>query len=111
MPPGEPIYVAPLRSDLVSYTSPIVYVLADRDNAGGRDFGLLTGEKAQRDIVERLQATMPRVVVRWTDPLSSKVEPNRRGRSSGVHLVDEYIASHYRLLERLHHYDVLVLRG
>lgn len=111
VPPGEPIYVAPRRSDLVTYTSPIVYVLADRDNATGRDFGLLTGAKAQRAIVERLQATMPGVVVRWTDPLSSKVEPNRRGRSSGVHLVDEYIASHYRLLERLHHYDVLVPRG
>jgi hypothetical protein len=50
------------------------------------------------------------VIVRWTDPLSSKVEPNKRGRASGVHTVDDYLASEYRLLERLHHYDVLVPR-
>jgi hypothetical protein len=110
VPPGEPIYVAPRRSDLVTYTNAIVYVLADRDNAARRDFGLLTGASAQRDIVRRLEARRPRVVVRWTDPLSSKVEPNRRGHPSGVHLVDGYLAANYRLLERLYHYDVLVPR-
>jgi hypothetical protein len=110
VPPGRPIYVAPRRSDLVTYSNSIVYVLADRDNAAGRDFGLVTSAKEQRAIVARLRARRPGVVVRWTDPLSSKAEPNLRGRPSGSHALDDYLASEYRLLERLYHYDVLVPR-
>ncbi|MEA2469180.1 MAG: hypothetical protein QOE38_178 [Thermoleophilaceae bacterium] len=109
-PPGQPIYVAPRRSDLVTYSNSIVYVLADRDNAAGRDFGLVTSAAEQQAIVSRLRARRPRVVVRWTDPLSSKEEPNLRGRPSGSHVLDEYLASTYRPLERLYHYDVLVPR-
>jgi hypothetical protein len=110
VPPGDPIYVAPRRSDLVAYSNSIVYVLAQRDNAARRDFGLLASAAEQRRLVDQLRAARPRVVVRWTDPLSSKPEPNRRGRSSGAHELDDYLASSYRLLERLYHYDVLVPR-
>jgi hypothetical protein len=110
VPQAEPIYVAPRRSDLVTYSNAIVYVLADRDNAAGRDFGLVTSAKEQQAIVDRLRASHPRVVVRWTDPLSSKEEPNLRGRPSGSRALDDYLASDYRLLERLYHYDVLVAR-
>jgi hypothetical protein len=110
VPPGEPIYVAPRRSDLVRYSNSIVYVLAERDNATRRDYGLLTGAAAQASIFLRLRAARPRVVVRWTDPLSSEAEPNKRGRSSGVRTLDEYLVSSYRVLEHLYHYDVLVPR-
>jgi hypothetical protein len=110
VPPGEPIYVAPRRADLIKVNDPLVYVLADRANAGGEDFGLLAGDAAQRRIVARLERTRPRVVVRWTDPVSSQREPNRRGIPSGSHRLDDYLAAHYRLLERLYHYDVLVPR-
>jgi hypothetical protein len=110
VPPGEPIYVAPRRSDLVTYSNSIVYVLTDRDNAARRDFGLVTSAAEQQAIVDRLRARRPRVVVRWTDPLSSKQEPNLRGTPSGSRALDEYLASDYRLLERLYHYDVLVPR-
>jgi hypothetical protein len=102
--------VAPRRSDLVTYSNSIVYVLADRDNAARLDFGLLTSASEQQAIVDELRAKRPRVVVRWTDPLSSKSEPNLRGRPSGVHTLDDYLASDYRLLARLYHYDVLVPR-
>jgi hypothetical protein len=51
----------------------------------------------------------PRVVVRWTDPLSSRREPNSRGRSSGSHILDQWLGRNYRLLERDGFYDVLVL--
>jgi hypothetical protein len=111
VPPADPIYVAPRRSDLVAYTNAIVYVLADRDNAAERDFGLLTSSEEQREIVEQLRSKRPRVVVRWTDPLSSEVEPNLRGEPSGSRELDEYLAADYRLLERLYHYDVLVPRA
>jgi hypothetical protein len=110
VPPGEPVYVAPRRSDLVTYSNSIVYVLADRDNAAGKDFGLVTSAAEQEAIVDRLRERRPGVVVRWTDPLSSKEEPNLRGRPSGSRALDEYLASEYRLLERLYHYDVLVPR-
>jgi hypothetical protein len=110
VPPGDPIYVAPRRSDLVTYSNSIVYVLAGRDNAAGKDFGLVTSAAQQQAIVNRLRQRRPGVVVRWTDPLSSKEEPNLRGRPSGSHVLDEYLASDYRLLERLYHYDVLVPR-
>jgi hypothetical protein len=110
VPPGEPIYVAPRRSDLVAYSNSILYVLADRDNAAERDFGLLTGAEQQQRIADQLREAGPKVVVRWTDPLSSKAEPNLRGRPSGVRTLDDYLASDYRLLERLYHYDVLVPR-
>jgi hypothetical protein len=110
VPPGDPIYVAPRRSDLVTYTNSILYVLADRDNAARQDFGLLTSTSEQQAIVDQLRARRPRVVVRWTDPLSSKDEPNLRGRPSGSHILDQYLAADYHLLERLYHYDVLVPR-
>jgi hypothetical protein len=110
VPAGDPIYVAPRRSDLVTYTNSILYVLADRDNAARQDFGLLTSTSEQQAIVDQLRARRPRVVVRWTDPLSSKDEPNLRGRPSGSHILDQYLAADYHLLERLYHYDVLVPR-
>lgn len=110
VPPGEPIYVAPRRSDLVAYSNSILYVLAGRDNATTRDYGLLTSAAEQRRLVAELRAARPRVVVRWTDPLSSKAEPNLRGRSSGARELDGYLAASYRLLERLYRYDVLVPR-
>jgi hypothetical protein len=108
--PGQPIYVAPRRSDLVTYSNSILYVLADRDNAARQDFGLLTSSSEQQAIVDQLRVRRPRVVVRWTDPLSSKDEPNLRGRPSGSRVLDQYLASDYRLQERLYHYDVLVPR-
>jgi hypothetical protein len=111
VPPGDPIYVAPRRSDLIKLNDPLVYVLADRDNASGEDFGLLAGDAAQARIVRRLQRTRPRVVVRWTDPVSSRREPNLRGVSSGSRRLDAYLARRYRLLQRLYHYDVLVPRA
>jgi hypothetical protein len=49
-------------------------------------------------------------VVRWTDPLSSKREPNKRGRPTGSRLLDGYLARSYRPFERLHHYVLLERR-
>lgn len=110
VPPDEPIYVAPRRSDLIALNNPLLYVLADRDNASGEDFGLLAGAAAQRRIVARLRRASPRVVVRWTDPASSRPEPNRRGRSSGVRTLDDHLAREYRLEARHGHYELLVPR-
>ena len=42
VPPGEPIYVVTLRSDLVRIGNPLFYVLADRPNLMDTDFDLQT---------------------------------------------------------------------
>jgi len=109
--PSQPIYVLPLRSDLVTYNDPLIYVMTERDNPTGQDFGLQTGAAAQASIVATLQRVRPRAIVRWTDPISDTPEPNLRGRSSGVHTVDDWVAAHYRIQARLYHYTVLVPRG
>ena len=104
------VYVAPRRSDLASFDDPLLYVLTQRENPTRRDFGLLSRLGEQREAVAALRRARPAVVVRWTDRLSSRREPNRRGRSTGVHLLDLYLEHAYRPLVRLYHYDVLVRR-
>jgi hypothetical protein len=108
VPPGSPIFVAARRSDLVRLNDPLLYVLANRNNPYYEDFGLEAGSRAQRHIVSVLARARPAMVVRWTDPASSAREPNLRGRPTGVQTLDRWIGSHYRLLARLYHYDVLV---
>jgi hypothetical protein len=108
VPPGEPIYVAPRRSDLVTLSAPLLYVLTDRPNPAPRDHGLLTGASRQREVVDLLERVRPGALVRWTDPISSRPEPNRRGRPSGSRALDEHLASAYRLDARHGAYDVLV---
>ena len=108
VPPGEPIYVLPRRSDLVTLSAPVLYVLADRDNPTSRDHGLLTGAPAQRAIIATLERERPRAIVRWTDPLSDEPEPNLRGRSSRVALLDSWVNDNYTPFLRAGYYDVLV---
>ena len=110
VPPGEPIYVLPRRSDLVRFSNPLVYVLTERTNPTSRDFGLLTSASAQQDIIAALERTRPRVLVRWNDTLSFQPEPNLRGQSSGVRPLDAFVAERYRLLEPAGDYDLLVPR-
>jgi hypothetical protein len=109
--PSQPIYVLPRRSDLVRFNNPLIYVLTQRPNPTAADFGLLTGARAQARIVSVLARVKPRIIVRWTDPISSSREPNLRGRSSGVHTLDQWVAAHYRPLAQLYHYEVLTARG
>jgi hypothetical protein len=110
-PPGEPIYVAPRRSDLVRFNAPLVYVLTERENPTRRDFGLETGARAQAQIVATLERARPRAIVRWTDPIQTVREPNLRGRPSGVRTLDDYLAREYRPHLRAGFYEVLVPRA
>jgi hypothetical protein len=110
VPPGDPIYTVTRRSDLVRINDPLVYVLTERDNPTRQDFGLQTGAKAQAAIVAALGRARPKAIVRWTDPVSTKREPNARGRPSGVRTLDAWLAGHYRLAERHGYYEILVRR-
>ena len=113
VPPGAPIYVLPRRSDLVTAGNPLLYVLANRPNPTRYDIeapGVVTSEPVQREIVADLQRTRPRVVVRDTSPVTAAREPNAAGRSSGVTLLDEYVARTYREVARHGALEVLERR-
>jgi hypothetical protein len=106
--PGEPIYVAPARSDLVTFSNPLVYYLVGRPNVLARDFLLQAKPQEQRRIIAKLPRA--KVVVRWTNPESAKPEPNRRGRPSGSRALDAYIDANYTLRGTFGDYEVLASR-
>jgi hypothetical protein len=108
--PGEAIYVAPRRSDLVAFNDPLVHFLTRRPNVLRADTLIQARPEEQARIVAVLRRERP-VVVRWTDPLSARPEPNERGRSSGSRMLDEHLAHAYRLHARFGAYDVLVPRS
>jgi len=110
VPPGGYIYVAPRRSDLVRLNDPALYALTERNNPLRQDFGLQTSPAAQQEIVDVLRRTRPKVIVRWTDPISSQPEPNKRGRSSGSRILDQYIDGSYRVIDHAGFYTVMVPR-
>lgn len=111
VPPGGPIYVTGARADIVTSGNPFFYVAAERDNPTRYDIaqpGVVTSAPVQRQIVRDLRRARPRVVVRWASALTAKPEPNRSGRSSGVRILDRYLASDYRLARRYGYYMLLV---
>ena len=110
VPPGEPIYVAPRRSDLVTLSAPLLHFLTRRPNVLRDDVLVQARPEEQARIVAALQQRRPKAIVRWTDPISSRPEPNPRGRPSGSTELDRYLAGAYRLQARYGHYDVLVPR-
>lgn len=111
--PGDPIYVATRRADRVTAGNPLLYVLAGRPNPSRYDIaapGVVTSLPVQREIVAALERTRTRVVVRDTSPGTAAPEPNAAGRSSGVRLLDEYLARRYRPAARYGSLRLLVRR-
>ncbi len=104
-----PIYVAPRRSDLVTFSDPLLHYLVGRPNVLHRDVLLQARPREQANIVAALRRARP-VVIRWTDPASSRPEPNRRGRPSGSRALDDYLRAAYREDSRFGAYVVLVPR-
>jgi hypothetical protein len=113
LPPRGPIYVATRRSDLVTSGHPLLYVLAGRPNPTRYDIpapGVVTSAPVQREIIRDLERTRTPVVVRWNDPVTATAEPNAAGRSSGVRLLDEYLARRYRPARRIGSFRLLERR-
>lgn len=114
VPPGDPIYVTGARADLVTSGNPLFYVLAGRPNATRYDIaapGVVTSAPVQREIVRDLRRRRPRLILRWTAPVTALPEPNRAGRSSGVRILDDYLARDYRLERRFGYYTLLSPRS
>jgi hypothetical protein len=113
VPPGQPIFVANPRFDLVTVGNPLVYVLANRPNPTRYDVmqpGVVTTVPVQREIVRDLERARPRLVVRWLSPVADLPEPNGAGRSSGVRILDRWLRSHYVEVRRFGDYAVLAPR-
>jgi hypothetical protein len=111
--PGEPIYVATRRADLVTAGFPLLYVLAGRPNPTRYDIaapGVLTSAPVQQEIVGDLERTRTRVVVQETDRRTAAREPNAAGRSSGVRILDDYLARAYAPAARFGSLRLLVRR-
>ena len=111
--PGEPIYVATRRADLVTAGAPLLYVLAERPNPTRYDIaapGVVTTAPVQREIVHDIQRARVRTVIRWTAPASAAPEPNRAGESSGVTFLDDFLAAAYRRVARFGDYVLLERR-
>src|SRR3712207_9027135 len=64
----------------------------------------------QREIVRDLRRERP-LVVRWTAPITAEPEPNRAGESSGVTILDDFLAREYRQVAKLGWYVMLEPRG
>jgi hypothetical protein len=60
--------------------------------------------------VRDLDRSRAGVVVRFADPISAAPEPNRAGESSGVTILDDYLARAYRRVARFGPYVLLERR-
>jgi hypothetical protein len=114
VPPGEPVFVANPRHDLVRVGNPLGYVLVGRPNATSYDVmqpGVVTTEGVQREIVAELERSRTELVIRWLSPAADKREPNDAGRSSGVRVLDRHLTRTYAEVRRFGDYAVLRRRS
>jgi hypothetical protein len=112
--PGQPIFVANPRFDRVRVGDPLLYIILGHPNPTRYDVmqpGLVTTARVQREIIASLRRSHTRLVVRWLDPTASARENDGAGRSSGVHILDRYLAAAFRRSARYGDYEVLVAKG
>ena len=112
--PGQPIFVANPRFDRVRVGDPLLYIILGHPNPTRYDVmqpGLVTTARVQHEIVASLRRSHTRLVVRWLNPTASAREDDGAGRSSGVHILDRYLAAAFRRDARYGDYEVLVARG
>jgi len=110
---GATLLVAPPRFDRVEVGDPLLYVIAGKANPTRYDVmqpGVVTTAGVQREMVRDLSRHPPADVVRWEDQRALATEPNGSSRSSGVHLLDDWIARHYRPAGHFGVYSLLTAR-
>ena len=107
-PSGQPVFVAVPRYDRVSVGDPLLNVILQRRNPTRYDVvqpGIVTTAKTQREMVRSLAGTD--VVVVWHDPRASRAEPNGSAKSSGVTILQRYLARDFDPARRFGVYEVL----
>ena len=112
VPPGRPIFVADPRFDVVRVGDPLLYITLGRPNPTAYDVmqpGLVTTATVQRRIIASLRASDTTVIVRWLNPTA---EPRPLpAHPAGAHLLDRWIAAHFRPDLTDGDYGVLTRRG
>lgn len=95
--PGERIFVGLNRHDKIVVNDNLTYFAADRMPATHWhhfDPGLQTSADVQTEMVAELQSSSVRYLV-LTSQWDGVSEPNDSAKSTGVHILDEYIRAHY----------------
>jgi hypothetical protein len=110
VPRGEPTFAENAAQVVVWGGNPVVYGLGAAPNATRYDVmqaGVITTEEVQDEIVADLERSGTELVIRWFSPAADKREPNGAGRSSGVRVLDRYLARRYTEVRRFGDYAVL----
>ena len=106
--PNEPIFSGSTRHDLLAGNDVTLYFAAERQ-AGVRDYSMMPGITTRRDVQQRiiddLQRNNVKLLVLGDNGIPQ--ESNRSRESSGVTLLDEYIAANYRIVQQFGSYFVL----
>jgi hypothetical protein len=111
--PDERIYVGLSRHDRVFANDAMFYFLAQRPSATRYHElhpGLTNTLPVQQEMVADLERHRVRYLV-LTNMFEGANEPNDSARSTGVTLLDEYIAAHYRTANVIGPYRILVRRS
>jgi hypothetical protein len=107
-PHGAPVFVAVPRYDRVRVGDPLLNVILGRPNPTRYDVvqpGVVTRAGVQREMVRELRGT--NVVVVWHDPRATQTEPNGSSHSSGVFVLQRYLARNFSAARRFGVYEVL----
>lgn len=106
--PDEPIFSGSTRHDLLAGNDVLLYFAAERQ-AGVRDYSMMPGITTRRDVQQRIVDDLQRnnVALIVLSDNGIPQEPNRSRESSGVTLLDDYIAANYRIVQQFGSYFVL----
>ena len=112
VPAGQPIFSGVSRHDRIFVNDPMLYFLADRPSATRYHElhpGLATTAPVQQEIVTELEQRNVQCIVIATQ-FDRANEPNASAVSSGVTLLDDYIAEHFSLAQQVGGYRILIRR-
>jgi hypothetical protein len=107
VPEGEPIFCAAPRHDLFLKDDNLAYFLSGRlpgTYYWCLDAGVTSRLPVQREMIRELAASHTAAVLIRTDCINR--ERNAGSRSSGVHLLDQYLHDHFQLAAERGHYQV-----
>ena len=107
MPAGARLFCGAPRHDLFLKDDNLAYFLSGR-NSGTYywclDAGITSTSSVQAEMIRDLEASRVEVVLIRTDCVNH--EKNAGSRSSGVHLLDDYLRSHFRRAAAWNHYVI-----
>ncbi|MCK5740654.1 MAG: hypothetical protein KAH48_00440, partial [Chlorobi bacterium] len=110
IPAEEKIYVGNYSHDRILLNDIMIYYISGR--ASGTKYhelhpGVSTTKPVQKEMIEELKNNSVNYIVLCDN--NEFLEPNKSSISSGVHLLDEYIAENYRELKTFGGYKILIL--